>query len=84
MTNNPFAGMQGMMNDPIVKLARVAMGGGNPMQLIQQFLPNDPRTAQAMNIIQGKSLKELQQIGTNMAKENGTTPEAIARSLGIF
>ena len=84
MKNNPFAEMQGMMNDPIVKLAKMAMGGGNPMQLIQQFMPNDPRTAKALSIMQGKTPQQLQQIATNMAQENGTTPEAIAKSLGIF
>lgn len=84
MTNNPFSGMQGMSNDLIVRLARVAIGGGNTAQLIQQFMPNDPRTSKALSIIQGKTPQQLQQIAMNMAKENGTTPEAIAKSLGIF
>ena len=43
--------------------------GQNPMQLMQRMAMNDPRAAQAMQIIRGKSPQELQKIAQNMARE---------------
>jgi len=75
------------MNPTIQDILRLAAGGGNPMNLIQQFLggqnSRDPKTAQALRLIQGKSPEELEQTARNLAKEAGTTPEQILKSLGI-
>jgi len=63
------------------QLVRMVMGGGDPMSMLQQM--SDPRSRQAMSMLQGKSPAQLQQMAINMAKERGTTVEAVARSLGI-
>lgn len=69
--------------NPMDMLRSAIANGINPISVMQQNLGGDPRMAQAMKMIQGKTPAELQQIATNMAKERGTTVEQIAQSLGI-
>ncbi len=75
------------MNDMIQSIIQMAAGGGNPMNLISQFLggqnEQDPKAVQARRMIQGKSPAELEQTARNLAREAGTTPEEILSSLGI-
>ena len=63
------------------QMVQMVMNGGNPMTMLQQM--GDPRAMQAINMLQGKSPAQLQQMAINMAQERGTTVEAVARSLGI-
>lgn len=72
-----------MLNN-LGSLVALARSGGNPISMIQQMAGSDPRMAQAMNIIGGKSPAQLQEIATNMAKERGTSVENIARQLGLL
>lgn len=72
-----------MMNNPIMALVNAARSGGNPMQLMQQMAMQDPRIAQAQQMIQGKSPQQLRQMAENMARERGTTVQDVARGLGI-
>jgi len=67
----------------ILQLIQTARGGGDIMQLLQNEAGWDPRAAQAMQMIQGKSPQELRRMVENMCKERGTTPEAVARQLGL-
>lgn len=64
-------------------LVNAARSGGNPMQLMQQMAMQDPRIAQAQQMIQGKSPQQLRQMAENMARERGTTVQDVARGLGI-
>ena len=73
-----------MMSNPIFQLASLARNGGNAIQMLQRMAAQNPQAAQAINLIQGKTPQQLQQIATNMAKERGTTPQEIARSLGLM
>ena len=68
--------------NPMQMLKSAIRNNINPMSVMQQYT-GDPRINQAMQMIQGKSPAELQQIAMNMAKEQGTTVEQIAQSLGI-
>ena len=72
-----------MMNNPVMMLLNAARSGGNPMQLMQQMAMQDPRIAQAQQMIQGKSPQQLRQMAENMARERGTDLQSVARSLGI-
>ena len=63
------------------QMVQMVMNGGNPMTMLQQM--GDPRAMQALNMLQGKSPAQLQQMAMNMARERGTTVEDVARSLGI-
>ena len=73
-----------MLSNPIFQLASLARDGGNAMQMLQRMAAQNPQAAQAINMIKGKTPQQLQQIATNMAKERGTTPQDIARSLGLM
>lgn len=73
-----------MMHDPITALVRAARTGGNPYSLMQQLAGQDPRAAQAMEMIQGKSPQQLRQIVENMCHERGTTPQELARQMGLI
>ena len=72
-----------MMNNPIMALVNAACSGGNPMQLMQQMAMQDPRIAQAQQMMQGKSPQQLRTMAENMARERGTTVQDVARGLGI-
>jgi len=63
------------------QMVQLVMNGGNPMGMLQKI--GDPRAMQALNMLQGKSPAQLQQMAMNMARERGTTVEEVARSLGI-
>lgn len=73
-----------MMSNPIFQLVNIARNGGNAIQMLQRMASQNPQAAQAINMIQGKTPQQLQQIATNMARERGTTPQEIARSLGLM
>ena len=72
------------MSNPFFQLANMARNGGNAMQMLQRMAAQNPQAAQAINMIQGKTPQQLKQIATNMAQEIGTTPQEIARSLGLM
>ena len=84
MMSNPFQALGAMQNNPLFQLANMARNGGNAMQMLQRMAAQNPQAAQAINMIQGKTPQQLQQIATNMAQEIGTTPQEIARSLGLM
>lgn len=67
----------------MMQLVSAMRSGGNPYQLIQQMAMSDPKAAQAMQMMQGKSPAELRQMATNMCRERGTTPEAVLKALGL-
>lgn len=75
--------MNPMNNNPLMALMQFARSGGNPMQMLSQMAARDPRAAQAMKLIQGKSTQQLRQVAENMAKERGTSVEEIARQMGM-
>lgn len=61
-----------------------ARSGGNPMAMLQQVAGRDPRAQQAMQMIRGKSPAELKRTVENMCRERGTTPEQVARQMGLL
>lgn len=72
-----------MMTNPMAQILNLARTGGNPQQLLMQMAASDPRAAQAMQIINGKTPEQLKQIATNMCRERGTTPEQLIQSFGL-
>ena len=70
-----------MMN--LNTLVSMARNGGNPLAVIQQMAGQDPRMAQAMKIIGGKTPAQLQEIAANMAKERGMTIEQVRQRIGL-
>lgn len=70
-----------MMN--LMGLMQMMQGGGNPMQLAQMFAQQNPQTAPAMQLIQGKSPQQLQETFYNLCKSRGVNPQDIARQCGV-
>ena len=66
------------MNNPMQMLSM--MRGGNPQQILQQMMQQDPRVGQAMQMIQGKSPQELQKMAMNVAKERGIDLNAFVQN----
>ena len=72
---NPVGG------NPVFAMMNAMRTGQTPMQFIQSMAMQDPRAKQAMQIIQGKSPKQLEQIARNMARENGVDIDTTLRQL---
>lgn len=72
-----------MMNNPMMQMITMLRGGMNPQTMLANMAQNNPQVRQVMQMMQGKSPAELQQMAENMAAQRGTTVEDIARQLGI-
>lgn len=72
-----------MMNNPMMQMISMLRGGMNPQTMLANMAQNNPQVRQVMQMMQGKSPAELQQMAKNMAAQRGTTVEDIARQLGI-
>lgn len=89
MSNNPMAGMmqnmvgKAMQNNPVMALMQTMRNGGNPMALMQQMAGSNPQMAQAMKMINGKNVQELETMARNMAKERGMDLEQVAQQFGL-
>lgn len=71
------------MNNPMMALLNAARNGGNSMQMMQQMAGNDPRMRQFMQMVNGKNPQQLRQMAENVAKERGTTLQAVAQQMGV-
>ena len=69
------------MNNPMQMLSM--MRGGNPQQILQQMIQQDPRVGQAMQMIQGKSPQELRSMAENVARERGIDLNAFVQQFGM-
>lgn len=88
MARNAAASMQqiGQMGGQIatiVDVVEVFNSGGDVMQLISKMAGRNPQAAAALNMMSGKNAEQLKQFVENMCKEQGTTPEQLAKSLGL-
>ena len=72
-----------MTNDPMLALMSAVRSGRNPGSIFQQLAMSDPRVGQARQMMAGKTPEQLRRICMNMCSERGTTPEEVARCLGI-
>lgn len=71
------------MNNPFNAMMRHLQGGMTPDALLNQMAHSDPRYAQALQMLQGKTPEQLRQMAENMARERGTSVEQIAQALGL-
>lgn len=63
-----------MPNNPMMQMLQMRM---------QQLVNSNPQARQAMQIVQGKSPREQQQMFLNMCKEQGLDPRQFAGQFGI-
>lgn len=66
----------------IQMMMQAAQRGMSPTQFFQQYAGN-PEVAKFAQIAQGKSRDQLMQTASNMAKERGTTIDAVAQQMGL-
>ena len=66
----------------IQMMLQAARMGMTPQQFFQQNAGN-PQVAQMARIAQGKNRDQLMQVVSNMAKERGTSLEAVAQQMGL-
>lgn len=72
-----------MNQNPLQTAIQMMNAGRNPIAWLQQISGSYPQIAQAMQIINGKSPQQLQQIAANMAREKGLNITELIRGLGI-
>ena len=63
-------------------MMQAAQRGMSPQQFFQQYAGN-PEVAKIAQIAQGKNHEQLMQTAANMAKERGTSLEAVAQQMGL-
>lgn len=71
------------MNNPVMQLVTAIRGGGNPIALAQQLAMQNPQVNTAVHMLSGKNTQQIEQMVRNMCAQRGTTPEELARSVGI-
>lgn len=54
-----------------MQMINMLTGSANPMQMLQQMFGKNPNYQRAMQMTQGKSPEQLQQIVSNLAKQRG-------------
>lgn len=72
-----------MMNNPVMSMLSAMQSGRNPSLILRQLATTNPQARQVMQMVSGKSPDQLRQMAENLAANQGTTIEDVARSLGI-
>lgn len=80
---NPMQMIGNMANSPLMKMLNMAKSGGNPQQIFNQMIQQNPQMKQAMPFVQGKNPEQLKQTFYNMCKERGVDPQQVAQAMGV-
>ena len=75
--------MMNPMQNPMMFLLQAARGGKDPMTMLRQMAGQNPRVAQALQMVNGKTPAQLRQMAENMARERGIDLDEMIQSLGI-
>ena len=57
--------------------------GQNPEGMLRQMMQQNPMLQNAMQLLSGKSQQQQMTMLENMAKERGTTIQAVAQRMGL-
>ena len=71
------------MNNPLMQIGAMMAYGKSPQQALWAIAQQNPQVKNIMQMMNGKSPQQLENMARNMAKERGTTIEDVARSMGI-
>lgn len=71
------------MNNPIAQIVQLLQAGRSPGNVFKLLAQRDPRGQILMQMMDGKSPAQMEQMVRNMCAERGTSAEDLARSLGI-
>lgn len=88
MMNNPMQMMMSMggganMNNPM-QLFQMFMGSPNPMGMMQQMFGGNPMFQQAMQMAQGKSPEQMQEVIQNVAKQKNMDTNQLKQMASQF
>lgn len=72
-----------MFNNPMQMLAML-QNNPNPIAMIQQMAGNDPVMQRTMQMVQGKSPEQIQQIIRNIANTNGMSEQQLQQFVSQF
>lgn len=72
-----------MMNNPVMAMLAAMRNGANPTAILQQMSSTNPQARQVVQLMNGKNPDQLRKIAENLAANQGTSIEDVARSLGI-
>lgn len=67
----------------IMNLFQMISSGGNPNQLFQSFVSQNPKAAPAMQMIQDKSPDQLKNVFFNLCNARGIDPNMLTKQMGI-
>lgn len=65
------------------QMLQMLQGARNPLGLLQQMSQNNPQLKRVVEVMNGKSPKELEQYVRNTAKTQGVDLNKLAQSLGL-
>lgn len=65
------------MNQQLMQMLTMLNNSGNPEAMLNQMAANNPTMQRAMQMVQGKSDKEIQAIVLNLARQRGITDQQL-------
>ena len=65
------------MNQQLMQMLTMLNNSGNPEAMLNQMAANNPTMQRAMQMVQGKSDKEIQAIVLNLARQRGITEQQL-------
>lgn len=74
---------QQMQSNPFALVMQAMKRGTSPAQFVAQMASQNPVIAQVQSVIRGKTPQQLNATLNDMCRQQGTTPEALARQLGL-
>lgn len=74
---------QQTQNNPFAMVMQAMRNGATPAQFVSQMAAQNPVIAQVQSLMRGKTPAQLNATLNDMCRQQGTTPEALARHLGL-
>lgn len=75
--------MQMMANNPIMQMMGMLQNSKNPMAVMQKLAGQNPQLKQIMEMTQGKTPQQIQQMAENLAKQKGVNLQEFMQQMGI-
>lgn len=72
-----------MQNNPFTLVMQAMKRGATPAQFVAQMASQNPVIAKVESVMRGKTPQQLNATLNDLCRQNGTTPEALARQLGL-
>ena len=69
-------------SNPMQQLMGIARQGGDPRPIMRVLGQNNPQLAQVVQLMDSGT--SMQAIAQQLCQQRGTTPEAVAKQLGLF